>query len=930
MKPDPERSSTFTEALAELEPALSALSVPEALAIGAGVVMRRAGAPYAAIFLLEQGEVVAEGWSPAGADQQSGRRAAFRAAIARDRVGEEPSGSGQQPQTIPFAAGATLSGVACLAPAAACGGEAPELLRGLLRVLGMRIHALHAGAAAASTREQYERWFRTLDDQVRVLDRERQKFAVVVQQSDACVFVADTSRAIRWTNSAMRQKCLDAGAAPLQPGDPCSAVCTKMGENPSRGCLECPLTRALNENQVVHREFRWERQGQVHNHYLTALPIRGADGRPQEVMVMIQDLGDLEILRKSEARYRLLFERSNKAILLVDPGTGRILQSNPMAVRMSGYLADQLASMPLSQLFEPDEWSRLEGYFAEGFGTGALEPREGRIRTRNGAERIAMVAGARYDLGEQEVIMLDFQDVTERRRVEEALRKAEISLRTVVSHVPIVLFSIDADGIFTMSEGRGLQSLGLQPGQVVGRSVFDVYEPFPHVLDLVRRALKGDEFTASVELGGMVFETRYSPLRDERGRVTGVIGVAIDVSERRRLEDQLLQAQKMEAIGRLAGGVAHDFNNLLAAILGHCELLLRRLPEDHALRGCAEEIHKAGGRGALLTRQLLAFSRRDVPTLSLLEVRAVAGEMEGMLRRLIGEDIELATRFGTESVVVRADRAQLEQVVLNLVVNARDAMPHGGRITLEVRVAELDRAYAEAHAGVNPGSYAMIAVSDDGCGMDAETIAHVFEPFYTTKEQGRGTGLGLSTVYGIVERNGGSISVESEPGHGSSFRVYLPRILESVEVRRDAFDTPAPGGHETVLLVEDEDAVRDLVREALELIGYRVITAPGGEEGLDLADVHPGAIHLLVTDVVMPRMGGAELARLLSERRPDTRVLFMSGYTDDAVVRHGVLEARVAFLQKPFTLEALARRVRETLDSPPRPLPLPQGQSRAA
>jgi PAS domain S-box-containing protein len=927
---DPAASSTFVEALTELEPALSALTVPEALAAAAGVVMRRAGAPYVGVFLLEQGEVVAEGWAPAGAEQETGRRAAVRAAIVRARAAEDRPGAGTGPRTIAFPAGANLGGVACLAPDAGAGEPALESIRGMLRVLGLRLHALHAGAAAASTREQYERWFRTLDEQVRVLDRERQKFAVVVQQSDACVFVVDTARAIRWTNSAMRQKCLEGGTAALQPGDPCSTVCTRMGENPARGCGECPLSRALAENQIVHREFRWERQGQVHNHYLTALPIRGADGRPQEVMVMIQDLGDLEILRKSEARYRQLFERSNKAILLVDPRTARILQSNPMAVRMSGHLADQLSAMSLSGLFEPAEWSRLEGYFAEGFGQRALEPRECRIRTRNGTERIAMVAGARYELGEQEVIMLDFQDVTERRRVEEALRKAEISLRTVVSHVPIVLFSIDADGIFTMSEGKGLQALGLQPGQVVGRSVFDVYEPFPHVLDMVRRALKGDEFTASVELGGITFETRYSPLRDERGRVTGVIGVAIDVSERRRLEDQLLQAQKMEAIGRLAGGVAHDFNNLLAAILGHCELLLRRLPEDHALRGCAEEIHKAGGRGALLTRQLLAFSRRDVPTLSLLEVRAVAGEMEGMLRRLIGEDIELQTWFGPDSAVVRADRAQLEQVIMNLVVNARDAMPHGGRISLEVRVAELDRGYAEAHPGVNPGSYAMIAVSDDGCGMDADTIAHVFEPFYTTKEQGRGTGLGLSTVYGIVERNGGSISVQSEPEHGSSFRVYLPRVLESVEVQRDLFDAPAPGGHETVLLVEDEDAVRDLVREALELIGYRVLTAPGGEQGLDLADVHPGPIHLLITDVVMPRMGGAELARLLSERRPDTRVLFMSGYTDDAVVRHGVLEARVAFLQKPFTLEALARRVRETLDSPPRPLPVPQGQSRAA
>jgi signal transduction histidine kinase/CheY-like chemotaxis protein len=433
----------------------------------------------------------------------------------------------------------------------------------------------------------------------------------------------------------------------------------------------------------------------------------------------------------------------------------------------------------------------------------------------------------------------------------------------------------------------------------------------------VRRALAGEAFTATITVGPLMFETHYRPIRDERGGFAGVIGVATDISERRSLEQQLRHAQRMEAVGRLAGGVAHDFNNLLAAILGHGELMLSELPADHALRRNAEEIQKAGVRGALLTRQLLAFSRKEVLAPGVIDLNAIMLALDELLQRLIGEDIELDTVPAMAPVRTRADRGQMEQIIMNLAINARDAMPTGGRLTIEMDTTTLDEAYARQHPRVRPGRYAVISVSDTGVGMDADTLAHAFEPFFTTKEQGKGTGLGLSTVYGIAEQAGGHVWVYSEPGVGTTFKVYLPEARE---------DGPDPGdrpclrrtvaGSETILLVEDEDSVRELTREVLEVHGYRVIEAGDGVEALRAAAAFEGTIHLLVTDVVMPRMGGGELAEKLAAMRPGVRVLFVSGYTDDSIVRHGVRERSSAFLQKPFSLDAFATRVREVLDTP--------------
>jgi signal transduction histidine kinase/ActR/RegA family two-component response regulator len=414
-----------------------------------------------------------------------------------------------------------------------------------------------------------------------------------------------------------------------------------------------------------------------------------------------------------------------------------------------------------------------------------------------------------------------------------------------------------------------------------------------------------------------------SQVRDQGGRVIGLIGVARDISERRRTEEalqrseeQLRHAQKMEAVGKLAGGVAHDFNNVLTAVTGYTELALTKLATDDPLRRDLEEIRNAGERATALTRQLLAFGRKQILEPQIIDLNTVVSGMGTLLRSLIGEDIELVTVTQPDLTPVQADPGQIERVILNLVVNARDAMPNGGKLTIETANVELDSVYAEAHPSVTPGSFALLAVSDTGCGIDKEIQPRIFEPFFTTKGESRGTGLGLSTVYGIVTQSSGHVAFDSEPGCGTTFRVYLPQVRGRVVTEMPGESDSVRGGSETVLLVEDEDSVRRLAVTILRKNGYSVMEARDGEEAVRISNQHPGSIHLLLTDAVMPRMSGPDLVRLQTSLRPGMKVLYMSGYTDDAIVRHSVLEQGMPFLQKPFTPEMLCRKVREVLDSP--------------
>lgn len=521
-------------------------------------------------------------------------------------------------------------------------------------------------------------------------------------------------------------------------------------------------------------------------------------------------------------------------------------------------------------------------------------------------------------------------EIAERKRAEADLRQVNDTLRAVIQASPLAIVGLDLDGHVRSWNRAAEEMFGWSEQEVLDR-------PLPAVPEQEREefekwlgaAARGDVLTGLERRrrrkDGSNIDVRIwtSPLRDAAGAITGEITIMADFTERKRLEEQLVQAQKMEAVGRLAGGVAHDFNNLLTVISGYAHMLANGLRPGDPLRGCAEEVLKAAERAAALTNQLLAFSRRQSIQPRVVDLNALVANMERMLSRVIGEDIELETVLRPDIGPVQADPGRIEQVIMNLVVNARDAMPHGGKLTIETANVELSRASDPSQSDAYSSPHVMLAISDTGYGMDAETKSRLFEPFFTTKEKGKGTGLGLPTVYGIVKQHGGEVWVYSEPGRGSTFKIYLPRAGQTANN-----DQPASRrarlyrGSETILLVEDEEGVRRLVREVLGRRGYRMLEARSGPQAIEIACQHPGPIHLLLTDVVMPHMSGGEVAEELRSMRPKIRVLFLSGYTDRVVVDHGVVPVGADFLEKPFTPDVLAQKVRAVLDAPQ-----PQGHS---
>jgi len=514
-------------------------------------------------------------------------------------------------------------------------------------------------------------------------------------------------------------------------------------------------------------------------------------------------------------------------------------------------------------------------------------------------------------------------DITERKRTEEALRQSEERYRELFENANDIIYTMDLAGNITSLNRMGERITGYSREEVLQMNLSQIVTPEHR--DRTRQMIEdrtGDEGAASYQLE-IVAKDRHRVMLEvstrliyQKGKPIGVQGIARDITERTKLEDELRQLQKMDAVGKLAGGVAHDFNNIMTAVIGYTDLTLVRLSQDDPLRSKVQEIKNAGVRAAALTQQLLAFSRKQILQPKILDLNTLISDNTKMLRPLIGEDIELVSVLDPALESVKADPGQIEQVIMNLALNARDAMPRGGRLTIETANVVLDEEFAHRHVSVQPGPCVMLAVSDTGVGMDIEAQSHIFEPFFTTKQKGKGTGLGLSTVYGIVKQSGGNIWVYSKPGNGTTFKIYLPRFEEAAEkvVTRPSLGEIASGS-ETILLVEDEEQVRKIVREILQMQGYQVLEAAGGGEALLISEKHEGPIHLMLTDVVMPLMSGRELANKLGPIRPATKIIYMSGYTEDTVVHHGVLEPGVEFIQKPFSPDALARKVREVLEN---------------
>ncbi len=602
---------------------------------------------------------------------------------------------------------------------------------------------------------------------------------------------------------------------------------------------------------------------------------------------------------------------------------GTITAWNPGAERLYEYSAKEVVGK-LPPHIPPD---RLEEILVlrERVWAGERVPAFETVRMKKDGRLIdvAMSLSPVWDrTGQVVAISMIAHDITNLKKAEKDLLLRDRAIRAVASGILIADHNQPDTPVVYASPGFE-RLTGYSPEEVIGKNCRFLHgkETDPNVVAQIRQAIQ-DGKHCDVELlnyrkDGTPFwnQLSLSPVHSQTGRITHYVGVQSDVSERRRLEMQFRQAQKMESVGKLAGGVAHDFNNLLTIINGYSDLILERLQPDDPMRELMAQINKAGQRAGTLTRQLLMFSRQSVLEPKVLDINGAVTNTQTMLGRLIGEDITLTTVLEPHLAPVKVDPGQLEQALLNLAVNARDAMPQGGKLTVETHAVELTEEQCLGQPGGKPGRYSMVAVTDNGVGMDQATTARIFEPFFTTKETGKGTGLGLAMVYGFVKSSGGYISVYSEPGHGTTFKVYFPEIQEPVSSAQSLpGDTKPRGGNETVLLVEDDDGVRALTRHVLQKLGYTVLAASNGSDAILLAQEHQGTIHLLVTDVVMPHMGGRQVAERVEQIRPGIKVLFCSGYTDDAVVRHGVLESHVAFIQKPYSAALLAHKVRDVLD----------------
>jgi two-component system cell cycle sensor histidine kinase/response regulator CckA len=683
--------------------------------------------------------------------------------------------------------------------------------------------------------------------------------------------------------------------------------------------LRAGVDRAFAEGRTNTLEVSWFTVSGERLFEVRHVPELDEQGRVVSVMGITRDITDQ---RRAEERLRLfrsLIDHINDTVEVIDPESGRFLDVNEQACHVHGYTREEylaLAVQDVDPMFTTRSWKEVVEDVRQS-GSRLLESKH----LRKDGSSFPVEINATYIRLDSDYLLAVVRDITERQRAQQALVESHNLLHAVIEGTDDFVFVKDLQGRYLMMNAAGARALGRTVDEVVGKEDWDLF-PREIVGEIIERDHRvmgtgvSEVFEESPMGGGSTrtLLTTKGVYRDVQGEVIGLIGISRDITELKHLEQQLVQAQKMDAVGRLAGGVAHDFNNLLTVVNGYCEMVFDDLPSSDPNRELLAEVLRCGERAATLTRQLLAFSRKQVLQPRAIVVNELLEESVKLLQRLIGEDVQLELHLERGLGCVEVDPGQFEQAIVNLAVNARDAMPRGGHLAIVTRCARLGRDYTRLPE-VSPGRYVVVEVSDTGEGMDEATAARVFEPFFTTKEQGKGTGLGLAMVYGFVKQSGGHIELESTPGQGTTFRIYLPEVGEPASAdRRPAEPEGVANGTETVLLVEDEDAVRGMLRLVLRVRGYTVLEARDGYEAVRIARQHTGPIHLLLTDLVMPRMGGRELADELARTKPGLQVLFMSGHSDEAIGRHGALESGVAFLQKPFSAMDLARKVREVLD----------------
>ena len=761
--------------------------------------------------------------------------------------------------------------------------------------------------------------YKRIEDALTETLKERELYRTLVEEADDAIGVKDAQGRYILVNSELvrrlgipREDLIGKTASEVYPGETGSRI-------------EQNDKLVLRSGEPVETEDIVETTRGTMVLLTSRVPIKDDDGRPSGLLFVARDITerkrDQEALRASEERYRTLVEAADDAIYLKDLD-GRYVMVNSQFQRLFGLSSREgiYGKTPLD-LYPESIGTRFRTADVEVLNTGETVETETEMVTQSGPKTfLGRRVPVRDADGEVIGILGISRDITERKKAEEENRRLASAVATANEAVIIV----EMDGRVSFVNPAAERMCGYGPGEMTGIHGFQLY-PEPS-----RDTVAGEIFNATRDVGSwtgeVVFQKKTGeqiPVRlstalmtDRGGGPTGIVGIAADISERKLLEEQLLQAQKMEAIGQLAGGVAHDFNNLLTAIIGYSQLGDLNLPSDAPLHHYFQEIETAAERASDLTRQLLAFSRRQVFEPKVVSLNEVVRNLEEMLRRLIGEHIELEVRLGQGLSTCRVDPRQIEQVLVNLAVNGRDAMPGGGRLVIETGSITLDAEYVSTHPEATRGRHVSMSVTDTGVGMTDEVQARIFEPFFTTKEVGKGTGLGLSTCHGIVAQSGGHMTVESAPYRGTTFSVYLPRVYEEIASTQPPGDPAVlSAGSETVLLVEDEPLVRDVVAQVLREQGYSVLEASNGVDAIQIArERADDEIAVLLTDVIMPVVGGVQLARQISKLHAETRVVYTSGYARDEVLQYGAIDPRAVFIPKPFTPASLTSKIREALD----------------